>query len=337
MADTEKRIWGIHTYDDALFLKRNKIAIGWNEMGDMSSIEPTRDAFKQRYVEVFPNEKPAAVPGCAGMLYRFAYEMQVGDYVVFPSKSDRMVNIGVVDGPYQYVADYDTDSAHKYCQQRAVKWLKHYPRTVFSQGALYEFGAAQTLFAVKNYSDEVMAALEPGFKAASTADVGIDDDTIGATADEIRQSTIDFILKTLSRNLKGYSLEGFVADLLQAMGYRTTVSKQGGDSGIDIIAYKDELPPRILVQVKSNDGKVSESALQSLKGAMREGDYGLFVTLSSYTKNAQAYLNQMPIIRGIDGPALAELVLKYYDEMSEKYQKIIPLEMVYIPVPLEEE
>ena len=29
------------------------------------------------------------------------------------------------------------------------------------------------------------------------------------------------------------------------MGYRTTVSAHGGDSGIDIIAYKDELPPRI--------------------------------------------------------------------------------------------
>ena len=37
------------------------------------------------------------------------------------------------------------------------------------------------------------------------------------------------------------------------MGYRTTVSAHGGDSGIDIIAYKDELPPRIAVQVKSQD------------------------------------------------------------------------------------
>jgi len=91
------------------------------------------------------------------------------------------------------------------------------------------------------------------------------------------------------------------------------------------------------VQVKSRDGSDSENAIQSLKGAMREGDYGLFVTLSSYAKNAQDYLDNTPIIRGIDGPALAELVLKYYDKMSERYQKRIPLKMVYIPVPLEEE
>ena len=98
---------------------------------------------------------------------------------------------------------------------------------------------------------------------------------MAATAEDIIETTKDFILKELSKNLKGYDLEGFVADLLNAMGYRTTISNHGGDSGIDITAYKDELPPRILVQVKSQDGDIKESTIQSLKGAMREGDYGL--------------------------------------------------------------
>ena len=139
-------------------------------------------------------------------------------------------------------------------------------------------------------------------------------------------------MKELSKHLKGYDLEEFVADLLRAMGYRTTVSAHGGDSGIDITAYKDELPPRILVQVKSQDSDIKESTIQSLKGAMREGDYGLFVTLSNYTKNAQKYLDNTPIIRGINGTELVELILKYYEELSEKYRKMIPLKMVYIPV-----
>ena len=333
--DNETRIWGMHTYDDALYLKHNTLGIGWNDMGDMSGIEPTREAFKARYVEVFPDEKPNSVPGCAGMLYRFVHEMQVGDYVVFPSKSDRMVNIGVVDGPYGYVGDYKTDSPHRYCQQRAVKWLKHLPRTAFSQGALYEIGSALTLFAVKNYADEFLAALEPGFKKTGAADVDVAE-VIGVSADEVKQATVDFILKTLSRDLKGYDLQEFVAGLLRAMGYRATVTKKGGDSGIDIIAYKDELPPRILVQVKSSDGNTNESMLQSLKGAMREGDYGLFVTLSSYTKNARKYLDQTPIIRGIDGVILAELVLKYYAEMDRDCRAVVPLEMVYIPAVLDE-
>ncbi len=76
--------------------------------------------------------------------------------------------------------------------------------------------------------------------------------------------------------------------------------------------------------------------IQSLKGAMREGDYGLFVTLSNYTKNAQKYLDSTPIIRGINGTELVDLILKYYEDLSEKYRKMIPLKMVYIPVPKEE-
>ena len=127
-----------------------------------------------------------------------------------------------------------------------------------------------------------------------------------------------------------------MADLLNAMGYRTTVSPQGGDSGIDITAYKDELPPRILVQVKSGDGNIKESTIQSLKGAMREGDYGLFITLSDYTKNAKKYLEGVPIIKGINGTELVDLILKYYDHLSDKYKRMIPLKMVYIPVSLEE-
>ena len=124
--------------------------------------------------------------------------------------------------------------------------------------------------------------------------------------------------------------------MLRAMGYRTTLSPHGGDSGIDITAYKDELPPRILVQVKSGDSDIKENTIQSLKGAMREGDYGLFITLANYTKNAQKYLENTPIIRGINGSELVELILDYYDKMSDKYTKLIPLKKVYIPVPKEE-
>ena len=46
MSNDEKRVWGIHTTDDSLFLHNNIIAIGWKEFGDCGSIEPTREAFK---------------------------------------------------------------------------------------------------------------------------------------------------------------------------------------------------------------------------------------------------------------------------------------------------
>lgn len=329
MADSDKKLWGIHTQDEALFLKQDKIAIGWKDMGDLRLIPVSREDFKTKYFETYPDAKKGSVPTSSGMLYRFCHKVQIGDYVVYPSKSDRMINIGEVTGDYVYDAEQP-----EYVQMRSVKWIKHIPRTAFSQGALYEIGSAMSFFMVKNYADEYLAALDKGFKSKDTADD--EDETIGATAEDIIESTKDFILKELSRNLKGYDLEEFVANLLQAMGYRTTVSAHGGDSGIDITAYKDELPPRILVQVKSQDSDIKETTIQSLKGAMREGDYGLFVTLSNYTKNAQKYLDSTPIIRGINGTELVELVLKYYDLLDDKYKKMIPLKMVYIPVPKQE-
>ena len=326
----EPRVWGIHTQDDHLFLAEKRLGIGWKDFGDLSKIKADREDFKEHYVEVYPDAKKGSIGTSAGMLYRFIHEMSIGDYVVFPSKSNRMINIGVVQGEYEYVPD-----APEYVQQRAVKWLKHLPRTDFSQGALYEIGSTLSLFSVKNYADEYLAALDKDFKKHQDTS-SVEDETVGATAKDIEDATRDFILKELSKMMKGYALEGFVADLLDAMGYRTIVSPQGGDSGIDIVAYKDELPPRIVVQVKSGDNDIPEVMIQSLRGAMKEGDYGLFVTLSNYTKNAQKFLENTPIIRGINGEELVNLILKYYDDLSEKYRKMIPLKRVYIPIPREE-
>lgn len=327
--ENNARIWGIHTMDDSLFLNQNIIAIGWDATGDLSRIEPTREAYKNEYIRAYPNAKKGSVATGAGMLYRFSCEMQKGDYIVFPSKIDRKINIGIVESDY-----FHDNAAAMYPNRRKVKWLKHLPRTAFSQGALYEVGSALSFFQVKNYSDEFLKALDRNFTGNNLESEP--DETVARTAEEIIESTKDFILKELSKRLKGYALEEFIADLLQAMGYRTTLSPHGGDNGVDITAYKDELPPRIVVQVKSQDGDIKETTIQSLKGAMREGDYGVFITLSDYTKNAQKYLDNTPIIRGINGTELVDLILKYYDKLSEQYKRIIPLKMVYIPIAVEE-
>lgn len=322
MAET-KVVWGIHTTQENLFLPNNIIGIGWEEMGDIKCAGDNRDDIKKKYAEIYPDATSGSIATCVGMLYRFVYEVQIGDYVVYPSKADRKINIGVIESDY-----YNEPAENKYTQRRKVKWLKSFPRTDFSQGALYEVGSALTFFQVKNYADEYLAALE-GKKASLDTSI---DESIGATADEIQEITKDFILKELSKRLKGYDFENFVANLLNAMGYRTKVSKQGGDSGIDIVAYKDEFPPRICVQVKSIESDIKEATIQSLRGAMSEGDYGVFVTLPDYTPNAKAYLEQHPIIRGLNGSEVVDLVLRYYDDLDDKYQDMIPLKHVYIPV-----
>ena len=76
MSNDEKRVWGIHTTDDSLFLHNNTLAIGWKEFGDYGSIEPTREAFKDHYCKAYPNAKKGAIATSAGMLYRFMMAMR---------------------------------------------------------------------------------------------------------------------------------------------------------------------------------------------------------------------------------------------------------------------
>ena len=158
MTDTEKiTVWGIHSKDDSILLNQNIIAIGWDGMGDLSQITGTRDAYKDKYVSAYPGAKKGAIATSVGMLYRFVCEVRPGDYVIFPSKIDRMINIGIVEGGYYH------ESGKFYPNRRKVKWLKHLPRTAFSQGALYEVGSALTFFQVKNYADEFLQALDKNF------------------------------------------------------------------------------------------------------------------------------------------------------------------------------
>lgn len=135
---TERTIWGIHMAHDhgAAPITRGYVALGWNTVGDLSAIAPTREAFKAAYAATYPDAKKGNVAVSAGVLYRFAHEMKHGDIVVYPSKPDRMVNIGVVAGGYRVDPDMPNESQNA----RAVQWRRSLPRASFSQPALNEIG-----------------------------------------------------------------------------------------------------------------------------------------------------------------------------------------------------
>jgi Uncharacterized conserved protein len=48
-------------------IEQGYVAIGWHEMGDLSLIKPTRDAFKAAYERAYPDAGPGKVrPGITG-------------------------------------------------------------------------------------------------------------------------------------------------------------------------------------------------------------------------------------------------------------------------------
>jgi restriction system protein len=335
MVEYEKTVWGIHAgrtgEADELFLKKNRIAVGWVKVGDLSTVKGDREALKAKLVKCYPERKAGAIPVDAGLLLRFAYEMKKGDVVVYPSKIDRQVHIGQIEGDYIYAPDFD----ERFPQQRPVKWLKALPRTYFTQGALYEIGSALSLFQVKTYNEEFCAAVEGKVKPVTIKQ----DETIAVVAEDIEETTRDFILKQIAQELKGHPFADFVAHLLTAMGYRTRVSPEGPDGGIDIIAHKDELgfePPIIKVQVKSTQGSIGDPIVSALYGKVATGEYGLLVTPGAFTLQARNFARSKSNLRLIDGPELVDLVLQHYEQFDSRYKGLFPLKQVYVPESLKE-
>lgn len=332
----EQVVWGIHagkTGDaEALFADSGCIAVGWPDMGDLSTLKPTREAFKARYASVFPSKSAGHVPVAAGQLFRFTKEIKIGDLVVFPAKLDRTVRIGRVTGEYLYRPEL----SKAYPNHRPVEWLKSFPRTKFSQSALYEIGSALSLFQVKNFADEFRAALSGETYVAPLTE----DEAVAAVVMESEQSTEDFVLKRLAHEFKGHALEHFVAHLLEAMGFRARVTKKSGDGGVDIIAHKDALglePPIIKVQVKSTEGSIGEPEVKQLKGNLSGGEKGLLVTLGTISPKAELFARTVPDIRLIDGENLVKLILEHYEQFDSRYRAAVPLKRVYLPAPPEGE
>src|SRR3954470_20683988 len=132
---TEDRpIWGIHmdwVHEDRP-ITGGFVAIGWPAVGNLSKLPADREAFKKAVAAGYPTTKPGAVPVVGGTLYRFANEMKAGDLVVYPSKPDRLINIGVLTGG-GYI--YDPTSDLDFPNRRQVKWSRHIARAEFSQDA----------------------------------------------------------------------------------------------------------------------------------------------------------------------------------------------------------
>ncbi len=329
---SERTLWGIHAgrlgEADSLFLRKKVIAVGWHEMGDVSKIGNDREALKAKIADTYPKAKPGAIPVHAGQLFRFINEVKIGDFVVYPSKIDRHIYIGRVKSDHRYDTSVSTD----YPNVRDVEWVDEYPRTLFTQGALYEIGSALTLFQVKNYADEFIAAGEG--VPPTPVDEGPE---LEMEADEIKARTRDFILKQLAREAKGHPMEHFVAHLLEAMGYKTRVAPMGTDAGIDIIAHKDDLgfePPIIKVQVKSTEGSVGDPIVSALYGKVDNGEFGLLVTLGTFSNQAKSFARNKSNLRLIDGQELVDLIFEYYESFDSKYKDLLPLKQVYVPEPI---
>lgn len=182
----------------------------------------------------------------------------------------------------------------------------------------------------------------PAFLKFKGEDNHKDKEVIESKSDEeTPQETLDRVFKELNLSLANellaeickmdpYRFETLVVELLIKMGYGrlrygSQATKKSGDEGIDGIVTADKLGfDSIYIQAKRfKDNTVGRPDIQKFVGALagQGAQKGIFITTSSYTKEAIAFveknLNYKIVL--IDGTRLAELMIEYELGVSTQY------------------
>ncbi len=134
-----------------------------------------------------------------------------------------------------------------------------------------------------------------------------------------------------------YEFQYMVGDLLTAMGYYVSwISPVGKDGGLDLLAWNDPLgtkPPRIKVQVKRyrKDSKIAVDGLRSFMAILGDGDIGIMVSTSGFTKDAEeeARTQEKRKVTLIDSVNFYDLWIKHYESLSGSAKRKMPLKPIY--------
>ncbi len=124
------------------FLANEVIAVGWNEVGDLSNIADL-EGIKIKYREAHPEDSTSTVSNQAGMIHRFRTKITIDDDIVTYSPDTREYSVGKVVSDYVY----DALLIPEYPHLRKIKWsAAKVSRDRLSQSARYSLGAVLTLF-----------------------------------------------------------------------------------------------------------------------------------------------------------------------------------------------
>lgn len=139
-----------------------------------------------------------------------------------------------------------------------------------------------------------------------------------------------------------YDFQKLVAELMRAMGYHVPfVAPPGRDGGVDVVAYRDPLgttTPRIRIQVKHRDQKVTVREVRELEGLLRrEGDIGLIVSSGGFTGEVEREIRaSTKHIETMDLERLISLWQEHYPNAAEAGKALLPLIRLYFLAPTEE-
>ena len=289
----------------------------------------SRDALRDKLVhEYYTDSTGPAISSAAGQLWNFVNEVQVGDTIVLPRKTPRVVAVGRVTGAYEYRADLDAPHT------RRVEWRAvDVPRNAFDQDLLYSLGGLATVFQVrasdaKSRIEQIVTLHLAGSLSAGLTPTSAGDEEFQL---DLEEQISDRILDRIRQRFSGTKLEYLVASILRASGYNALETRQGPDGGIDVVAGQGDLgfgQPRLCVQVKSGHSAIELAEYNRLQGNIRTygADHGLLVSLGDFTRTVRNENERSFFEIRLWGPMdLVDKLLETYDALPADIQNDIPL------------
>jgi restriction system protein len=333
---SSQRFWFVRAGEGAAyleeFLSQGLVAIGWKNIGPLDPAM-TNAELDKRFQAAYPEEREGSRKVWAAQVKRFTREIKVGDSVATYGPEQRTYYLGTIESE---AAWRDGDMP----RFRKVKWSQRAYRDQLSIQTRNTLGAIATLFLVSDDASRELrdravpiASTEPPPppKPATPADVSSE----MAVRSEIEKKAEQFVEDSIV-GLDWSQLQQLVAGILRAMGYKTRVSDQGPDRGMDIFASPDGLglqEPRIFVEVKHRLGTpVGSQDLRAFLGGRKAGDKCLYVSTGGFSKDAKYEANRASVpLELVTLPDLRNLLIEHYENLDSETRSLVPLRRIYWP------
>lgn len=340
---------GTHGEYEQKFLEEGRVYVTWDRLDLNVAAQPDRETFTREFSARYPDSKPKAVSNWVSQIWPFAHEMQTGDLVVMPLKTQRAIQIGELAGDYHF----EPSGPSPFYHWRPVKWISEpVPRDHFGTDLLNSFGAFLTICRIQrnNAEERINAMRANGWKPETIRSVTrpavapvVTDGDPEAEDTDLEELARDQIAALISARFKGHGLARLVEGILAAQGYVTYRSPEGADGGADILAGAGPLgfgTPRLVVEVKSEAGPIDRATVDKLLGAVTKfgAQEGLFVSWSGFKTTVQRELAASFFrVRLWTQKELLEALFANYERLDEELRAELPLKRVWtVTIPKDE-
>lgn len=291
-------------------LKDGFIGIGWGQIPDLKKLG-TIEKIREEFQNTSYDYKKQQIIVQSSQLFRFAFVIQNGDYVITPEGNGKYA-IGIV-GDYYYLEK--VKGFCPYQHRRHVKWLesKLYKKDMTASLG-YSLGGALTVSSLQGFHEELDSLLK-GEKYKSNNKT---------------QGIRELVLNGLNQ-LDGEEFEHFTKHLLEVLGFTAQTTPYSGDKGVDVkgtLNAESLAEIKLIVQVKRYESSnIGSQIVKQLKGSLSLDEHGCIITTSSFTKDAKEEANVIghKSIMLIDGFKLCEIVLKHFDNIDDTYKELFSI------------